>query len=133
MDRPLQIHIKPSRIAQYYCAVVIVLSWLGIGLADLPWFVQALLVVLVLVHGWRVAISLQDPLIRALEYRNGDWYLLHGESGFCQTELEKKFFLGAGIIVLPFRLQCGECRRLLLWPDSADKDSLRRLRACLLM
>lgn len=130
MDRPLQIQTRPSRIAQRYCAVIIFLSWLGIGLADLPWFVQVLSCAAIAVYGWFEIRSLQVLPVQMLECRDGNWFL-RKEDGLFDAELGKKNFLGAGIISLAFSLQ-GKQLRLVLWPDSADADSLRRLRAMLL-
>ena len=131
MDRPLQIQTRPSRIARYYCAIVISLSWIGIALADLPWFVQVLSCALAAVYGWFVFRSLQVLPIQMLECRGGNWFL-HKDDRLLDAELGKKIFIGAGIISLPFRLRSGEPLQLVLWPDSADTDSLRRLRAALL-
>lgn len=130
MDRPLQIRIRPSHIARRYCVLVILLSWTGIGLADLPWGVQALSFAAVSMYGWLVIRSLQSQPIQMLECRQGDWFLRKAD-GLLDAELGKKIFVGAGIISLPFRLQ-GERLQLVLWPDSADADSLRRLRVTLL-
>lgn len=138
MDRPLQIRTRalqiqtrPSRIAQRYCAGVIFLSWLGIGLADLPWFVQVLSCAAIAVYGWCVIRSLQVMPIRMLECRDGNWFLRKDDCLF-DAELGKKIFIGAGIVSLPFSLTNGERLQLVLWPDSSDADSLRRLRVALL-
>jgi hypothetical protein len=138
MDRPQCVHLESlklrlelSRIAGYYCAVVILLSWLSIGLAALPWYLQALLAVVVSAYGWRTIYLLHALKVSVLEFRNGSWFL-HKADGLQEAILEKKIFLGAGIILLPFTLQSGKNIRLLLWPDSADAEGLRRLRATLL-
>lgn len=138
MDRPqyvhlesLKLHLKLSRIAWYYCVVVILLSWLSIGLAALSWYVQVLLSLVVAAYGRQALRSLHNLTVSVLEFRNGSW-LLHKADGLQEVMLEKKIFLGAGMMSLPFTLQSGKNIRLLLWPDSADADSLRRLRAVLL-
>lgn len=138
MDRPqclhpesLQLHIGSSRIAGYYCTVVMLLSWLGIGLAALPWCLKIILFVVVAVYSWLAFRSLRISAIPGLEFRNGSW-ILQRDDGLQEAVLEKKIFLGAGIISLPFRLQSGKSIRLMLWPDSADAESLRQLRAALL-
>ena len=131
MDRPLHITIRSSRIAQYYCVAVMLLSWLGIGLADIPWFMQLLLATCVVAYGWRAMLPTQLLAIRQLDYRGGSWFL-HVADTVCEVNPGKKFFIGAGIISVPFTADAGKKYRLLLWPDSADADSLRRLRATLL-
>ena len=137
MDRPLQtpllhIKIKPSRIARYYCVVVILLSWFAIGLADLSLAVQILLSAIAAAYGWRAIRQLRTLPFSSLECRNKNWSVRIGDI-FHIVELQQNFFVGAGIIALSFHLQTGKKMRAVLWPDSADADSLRRLRAVLLV
>ena len=136
MDRPLQtpllhIKIKPSRIARYYCVVVILLSWLAIGLADLSLAVQMLLATIATAYGWRAMLQLRILPFSSLECRNKNWSV-RIDDVLHIVELQHNFFVGAGIIVLSFQLPTGKKMRAVLWPDSADADSLRRLRTVLL-
>jgi hypothetical protein len=141
MDRPLQIlsfqipplyiPIKASRIQQYYCAAVILLSWLAIALAALPLLVNILLMVAAGMHGVHVMRQLRILPVHAVEYRNGDWFLRIGDVSHAVT-LDKQYFLAYGILSLLFHFRSGKHLRVVLWPDSADADNLRRLRATLL-
>lgn len=136
MDRLLQIpslhiQIKLSHIAQYYCAAIILLSWLAIALAAVPLFVHMLLIAVVGAFGWRAMRQLQMLPVRAMEYRNGYWFLRVDDVLHTAT-LGKQYFLAYGMLSLPFHLPSGKTLRVVLWPDSADADSLRRLRVILL-
>lgn len=136
MDRPLQIlllhiKIKPSRIARYYCVVVILLSWFAIGLADLSWVVQIFLGAIVAAYGWHAIRQLGALPFSSLECRNKNWSVRIGDV-FHTVELQQNVFVGAGMIALSLQLPTGKKLRAVLWPDSADADSLRRLRAVLL-
>ena len=146
MDRPLHIKLKRSRIARYYCVVVIFLSWLAIGLADLSFPVQVLLSAVAAVYGWCAIRQLRKLPFYSLEYSNKKWSVQMNdallasalqvsglqESSLQAVELQKSIFVGAGIVALSFQLPTGKKMRTVLWPDSADTDSLRRLRAVLL-
>ncbi|HSC75632.1 MAG TPA: protein YgfX [Pseudomonadales bacterium] len=138
MDRPrhnhpetLQLRLKPSRIARYYCVVVVLLSWLAIGLADLFLPAQALLMAVAGIYGWVAIRQLQALPFLALEYRNKNCFVCV-DHVWRAVALERNIFVGAGMITLSFRLPAGKKNRAVLWPDSADADSLRRLRAVLL-
>ena len=136
MDRPrqipiLQINIKPSRIACYYCVVVILLSWFAIGLADLSLSVHIFLCVIAAAYGWQAIKYLRTLPFFSLEYRNQNWYARIGDV-LRAVELEKNIFVGAGMITVSFQLPTGKKIRVVLWPDSADAVSVRRLRAVLL-
>ena len=136
MDRPrqiplLQINIKPSRIARYYCVVVILLSWFAIGLADLSLALQIVLSVIAASYGLQAIKHLRTLPFFSLEYRNQNWYA-RIDDVLRAVELEKNIFVGAGMITVSFQLPTGKKIRVVLWPDSADAVSLRRLRAVLL-
>jgi len=107
------------------------LSWLAIGLADLFLFVQGFLVAIVAAYGWHAIRQLRTLPFSLLECRNKNWSVRISEDMHA-VELQKNIFVGAGIIALSFRLPTGKKIRAVLWPDSADVDSLRRLRAVLL-
>jgi hypothetical protein len=131
MDRPLHLHLKPSCVAQYYCAAIIFLSCLAIVLAALPLLVHVLLIAVVGVYGWHAIRHLRLLPVQTLEHRSGCWFVCVDDV-LQSVDLEKNIFLGYGIISLSFILPTGRKKRVVLWPDSADADSLRRLRAALL-
>ena len=141
MDRPLHIKLKPSRIAHYYCAVVLFLSCLAIGLANLFLPLQVLLGVVAAVYGLHAIRQLKALPFSSLEYNNKKWSVRMGdalqasglqEDNLQPVELQQNIFVGAGIIALSFQFSTGKKMRAVLWSDSADTNSLRRLRAILL-
>lgn len=130
MDRPLQIHLKPSRIAQYYCLALLLLSLLAIVLTSFVFWIKALLVVMVFTYVLTACRQLQQVPFAILEWQQDEW-CLHGRAESVMVSLQQKVFAGAGIVVLPFRSDSGKTIRLLLWPDSTDAGSLQRLRVLL--
>ena len=103
--------------------------------------VQILLSAVVAACGWRTVQQLRTLPFSSLEYRNKNWFVRVG-GGFQENdlqvnslqavELQQNSFVGAGIIVMSFQLPTGNKMRAVLWPDSAEADSLRQLRATLL-
>lgn len=131
MDRPLKIRIRSSRIAIYYCLLVTVLSFVAIGLTGLPLLLCLLLGGWAAVMGWRAVRAVRVPWVTGLECRAGDWFLCAGDF-CCPVKFGQKIFLGLGIISVRLELETRKKIYLVLWPDSADEDSLRRLRIKLL-
>lgn len=68
--------------------------------------------------------------ITCLELLDGRWRLETGDGVAYRAELRGGYAHPA-IVILNFRLENGQRRSLTLLPDSADPDSLRRLRVWL--
>ncbi len=130
MDRPLQIRIDPSRIARAYSACVLLLALLAVAVAAIPFPLQCLLAVTVCVYGSCVLRELCRPPVRTLERIAGQWHLQTGD-GQVDALLAPPAFVAFGVVSLRFVLPCGNRKRVFLWPDSSDADSLRRLRRAL--
>lgn len=130
MDRPLQIHIDPSRIALVYSACVLLLALLAVAVAAIPFLLQCLLVVTLCCYGGCVLRKLCRPPVRMLERMAGQWHLQTGEDRF-GASLAPQAFVAFGVVSLLFVLPCGSRRRVFLWPDSSSADSLRQLRRVL--
>lgn len=131
MERPLKILLEPSRIGQSYYIAITALCVLSIGLASLPVWGQGLLTGLVF---WRGFLALQSERVlfcQQLEYCSGSWRL-HVGGILSEAELAKNVFIGFGIVAMQFILPSGKPIRLLLWPDSAADECLRKLRVFLL-
>ncbi|HQQ74891.1 MAG TPA: hypothetical protein PK031_07035 [Pseudomonadales bacterium] len=131
MERPLKILLEPSRIGQSYYITITALCVLSIGLASLPLWGQALLWALVFWRGFLVVKSERILCCQQLEYCSGSWRL-HVGNVLSEAELAKNVFIGFGIVVMQFILPSGKPVRLLLWPDSATDECLRKLRFFLL-
>jgi hypothetical protein len=97
------------------------LSWWGRTLIDAG-------LLLLAARQWRV--WRQGPPISLRLLPDGTWAL-----DVAGQELEAQQLSGAYVtahlVVLPLKLANGRVRRLVLWPDSATADELRRLRAWL--
>ena len=130
MDRPLRLEIRPSRLAQVYCSSACGLAWFAMAVADLPWWSQVLLAGLVGWQGWCALRAIRQPPVTCLQWQDGQWRL-QGPDVAVDAVLGSRMFLTAGLVSLPFRSLAGKVYRIVLWPDSADADSLRRLRVLL--
>jgi hypothetical protein len=131
MDRPLSLRPEPSRIALGYAATVLVLAALALWLADLPWALRLLLsaaLAWLSVRSWR---TWRQPVVTGLDWSAGCW-TLSGRGALGEVALLQPVFMAFGLVSLGFRLPTGRTVRLLLWPDSASAEDLRRLRCILL-
>jgi hypothetical protein len=112
--------------------VLLLLSSIAIAMAALPWVIRLVLFTVLAGYGGYAIRQLRMLPADTLECRNGDWGLR--TNGVLQpVTLGDEYFLAYGILSLPFYPEPdGKTVRVLLWPDSADADNLRRLRAVLL-
>lgn len=131
MERPLTILLKPSWVGQSYYIALMILCGLSIGLADMPLWAQGLLLALVLWRGFLAVQSERILFCQQLECCSGSWRL-HVGGILSEAELAKDIFIGFGIVAMQFILPSGKRVRLLLWPDSAADECLRKLRVFLL-
>ncbi len=131
MDRPLQCRISPSKIAQFFCITVLLLSCLAIVLADISLCWQVLLVLLVGCLTWHAIQTVRRPLVQCIGWQAGQWRIV-GRGLADDVAVGSEIFFVAGLISLSFSLPSGKKRQVLLWPDSADAESLRCLRRILL-
>ena len=59
--------------------------------------------------------------------RDGSWQLRVGDEDL-HAEVDGAAYLGNGLVMLPLKLESGERRRIVAWPDSAPAQQLRRFR-----
>lgn len=130
MDRPLHLRPRVSRIAWMYCLSLLLLMWLAIALAALPVLLQIMMAVLVLLQTVLALRQCARPAVWQLEHQRNGW-VLHSDRGCESVTLLPKVFTVLGVISLPFVLENGQHIRVLLWPDSAGREDLRRLRRLL--
>lgn len=131
MDRPLSLRPEPSRIAICYGVAVLSLAALALWLADLPGGVRLLLptaLAWLALRSWR---EWRQPAVTGLDWSAGCWSLCDGNKVH-EAALLQPVFMAFGLVSLFFRLPTGRTVRLLLWPDSAPSEELRRLRCILL-
>lgn len=80
--------------------------------------------------GFRHGMARGSGFIAGVERLDGRWRLQAGDGGAQPARLTGGYACPS-IIILNFRLDDGRCRSLTLLPDSADAESLRRLRVLL--
>lgn len=118
---------------RFLIASLVALAALSLLLAPWPlWLRIGALAALVagLVAQWRHGLA--EPAPSCVEWRiDGGWWLIWpGAAEPVPAELRQSRVLGA-LIALDLRVEDGAAGRhlsLRLWPDSADADTLRRLR-----
>ena len=126
---PLELAIKPSRIYSGVMLAACGLAMTGVWLAVMPVGVRAALALLLLlaaVHYWRKGLSgvhgLRIMQSGHLEILQANWLpaVIRGQPVVLPWLIS--------LVVLP---EGGKARRLMIWPDSVDADSARRLRVWL--
>lgn len=124
------IELKPSRRLGLLLLGMTGLAWAAIWLAALSAGSQAALGMAVAglgAWGWQRA-SRRDALRIAPD---GRLQTQDGEEAWRDVEVMGDSFVSTALIVLRYRTPGGQVRTLTLLPDSADADSLRRLRVSL--
>jgi hypothetical protein len=126
---PLELSLRPSRIHAGLMLLGHVLALIAITQAALPLWLQGLLVAGVLAglaRGWRRrstgAAGLRLAQGGQLRLKLHDWQ---------SAEMTGQPVVLPWLVNIRLALSDGRQVRLLLWPDSADADALRKLRAWL--
>lgn len=125
-----EIELKPSRRLGLLLAGMIVLALLAIGLASLPSGIGPILGAAVLGAGaksWRHVLRL--PRLRIVADGRLQGMEASGEWG--DAEVQGDSFVSTALIVLRYRSGQPPVRVLILLPDSASADDLRRIRVSL--
>lgn len=129
MFLPLELTLRPSRICLALMALAHGLALAGIWLAVLPGWAQGLLTAALLTAArqlWRE--SRRQP--RGLRVsRSGQLELLEGE--WRTAKLRGRPVVLPWLVSVELVPKAGKARRLILWPDSAPADGLRKLRVWL--
>ena len=128
------LQLSLSRWLRGYIAALHLLLLLAVCCLPLP---QALLLAafLTVVLHWRYCqrryLCVEHKLwVARIDYRQPRWQLSTG--GQCTEVWLKQATVWRWLVVLNFYSESGGGHYpLILWPDSADRDSLRRLRSCL--
>jgi toxin CptA len=129
MFLPLELTLRPSRI---YAAVLLpaaALASAGIGFADLPTWVRAVAATGLLAgmaQAWRQQksrpLGLRISQSGQMEILLDDWQA---------ANIQGQAVVLPWLISLTAILENGAAKKLVLWPDSADADTLRKLRVWL--
>lgn len=136
MDKLSTIAIKPSRIARYVHLAVLLLAiaalwWCGLSL----WIKSLLTALLLCVGAWQYQ-QLKQPTVSAFGLEQEQWWALI-QNQKINIELVNEQLVLSWLMVLTFHVnQSGKKEfekkySLVLWPDSAHHEDLRRLRVVL--
>lgn len=128
------VELRPSRLLVGALGIAHVAAGVAVFLAAVPAWVKLGLSAAVgaslaragLRHGW----SRGRDFIARIELVDGRWRLETGAGAVGRAGLSGGY-AHPGIVILNFRLENGRHRSLALLPDSADAESLRRLRVWL--
>ena len=129
MFLPLELTLRPSRVYRAMLALAHGLALAGIWLAVLPDWAQGLLTAALLAGAWQLwRESLCQP--RGLRVsQSGQLELLDG--GWRVAEIRGRPVVRPWLVSVELVPKAGKARRLMLWPDSAPPDGLRKLRVWL--
>jgi len=124
----LRIVLGRSRLEALFSGVVHAAALVTPWFTSLPGWASAAVCAAVLVSAayfgyrwWKCA-----EVEMTLE-RDGSWLLRIGQDDH-HAETDGAAYLGNGLVVLPLRLDSGQRRRIVVWPDSAEAQQLRRFR-----
>jgi toxin CptA len=125
-----EIELKPSRLLGLLLVGMAALALVSIGLAALPGAIQSALGVAVIglsAWGWRQARFTEALRTTA----GGRLQCPDGQGEWCDVEVLGNSLVSPALIVLRYRPPGARVRTLVLLPDSAEADVLRRLRVSL--
>ena len=130
---PLDLEVKPSKLFQFYLVSLFSLSLISIFVSSLALPVQLLLVVVLIVSFKLVLKKQKANQITSIKLSSIDeWEIEINHKQWLKAELTGECIVVSFLNWLNFSTTNGFGRKkiyhLLLLPDSADKDLLRRLR-----
>lgn len=129
---PLRLSLRPSRLVSKGLLALYALILPSLWLANLPWWGSlGLSLALLLAAYWHRRVQAQPvpELLRLLP--DGGWMIVWPSRMEELAQLADGVYCSRYLIRLPLRLDDGRQLRLMLWPDSAEANELRRLRVWL--
>lgn len=131
MEELSVISLKPSRIAIYLQGIVWILAMVAIVISGFSWLLKSSLILLLLTAFYQVNTQ-RKIMISCISFgQQQGWIIMRDKKKFV-VELQGEQLVLPWLVVLQWREK--ESRQqgaLALWPDSAQKDDLRRLRVFL--
>ena len=129
MFLPLELTLRPSRLYPAVLLPACALAATGVVLANLPaWakFAAGLVLLVGGIHAWRKRL----PKLRSLRIsQSGQLSVLLDD--WQAANIKGQVVVLPWLISLTLILENGAAEKLLLWPDSAEADALRKLRVWL--
>ena len=130
----LILELRPSRLLLASGSGAHLLAGVAVVVCSLPlWIKAGLIVAIALALGrftWRYGYRRGRGFIARIELLDGVWRLETGDGTLHRAGLTDGY-AHPGIVILNFRLESGGRRSLVLLPDAADSEALRRLRVWL--
>lgn len=131
MDWQHTLDIKPSRIAQRLPWLVLLLCLLALALCAVSLLLKVSFALLLLALHWQQQGALQTVVVSRIGYAQQHWWAIIRDK-HCVVELAGEQLVLHGLLVLHLReVESGRVSHVVLWPDSASHDALRRLRVIL--
>lgn len=132
-EMPLELDLKPSKYFKYYLVILIVFSSMGIVVSSLSLLNQFFLVLLLIVSFFFVFKKNKQEEITAIKLNLSDeWKIKLKNTNWVDAELCGECIVVSFLTWLNFSIVTSPGQKkivhLLLLPDSADKNFLRRLR-----
>jgi len=132
-EMPLDLRVKPSKLLYFYLMALFVLSFFAIFLTSLSFILKLILVVSIFVFAVHEIKKRQNHHISSLILSNTEeWKIEINNQRIRSAELSGECIVTYFIIWLNFvtytRFGRKKVYRLLLLPDSADRDVLRQFR-----
>lgn len=128
MDRLTNIILKPSCIALCLHAAVLCLSLIALWLCGLSWWLKLFLSILLLCTGILQHKKQKCLFVSAIGLEQEKWWALL-QNRKVRIELVNEQLVLPWLVVLNWReAGTGKKYALVLWPDMAHADDLRRLR-----
>ena len=131
MDWQHTLDINPSRIAMRLSLLVTVLCLLALALCGLSLVMKGWLALLLVAGRVRQQRMQENVVVSRIGYGQQQWWgVVRGE--YCRFELVGQQLVLHWLMVLHVRdLETAKIFHIVLWPDSASHDALRRLRVIL--
>lgn len=121
--------VRTSRWVPALVAVLVLLCLLALELARIPWWTQLGAALGVLGYAWLCLRAEGRQRVAVARWRgDGNWLLELADGAKVPARLDGARVLGP-VIFLRFSWSKGSCTNVSLWPDNADPDTRRRLRA----
>ncbi len=125
-----EIELKPSRLLGLLLAAMAGLATWALARAALPdvarWGMAGAVIALAAWGAWQSC-----PRVRVRRLNDGRVQVADAAGDWSDVEVLNDSFVSPLLIVLRYRVGGGPAKRLVLLPDSADADALRRLRVSL--
>ena len=128
MFSPLNIIIRPSRYKRWLFFCVHLLAVISVVLSQIALLLQVLLALMVLLSAFKHWLKVEPVWSIRWDLDEGQFFLAKGEQPYRDCIGIHQLYLIFGLLHLQIERAPKDYINLLIFPDSVDKQSLRRLR-----